>query len=301
MGAELIGPSVQAEPPVLALVAHDGRKEAMARFAVERRDALSRFRLVATGTTGGLVAERTGLPVERLLSGPMGGDQQIGAGIAERRIDALIFLVDPLSPHPHDVDVKALTRLALVHDVPLALDLSTAALVLDGLAARERLRAPVQPDEAEAGFALDPRLEAEGHLVADLPLCRVRLVDDARFPWLVLVPRRPGLVEIADLEPPLRAILRAEVDTCAAVLRGAVRCDKLNVAALGNLVAQLHVHVIARRRDDAAWPAPTFGFGQRQPRATHERIALLARLAAGLAAPSATVATPVLDGRGPNA
>jgi methylglyoxal synthase len=111
----------------LALVAHDAKKDDMANFVAAHREALGRFALVATGTTGARVAERCPeLAVTRLKSGPLGGDQQIGALIAEGRIGALFFFVDPLSPHPHDVDVKALTRLALVYDIPMALNRATA-------------------------------------------------------------------------------------------------------------------------------------------------------------------------------
>ncbi len=111
----------------LALVAHDAKKSEMAEFVRGHRDAIGRFAIFATGTTGSRVLERCPeLSVTRLKSGPLGGDQQIGAMIAEGRVDALIFFVDPLSPHPHDVDVKALTRLALVYDIPMALNRATA-------------------------------------------------------------------------------------------------------------------------------------------------------------------------------
>ena len=111
----------------LALVAHDAKKGELADFVAAHRETIGRFPLVATGTTGSRVTERCPeLAVTRLKSGPLGGDQQIGALIAEGRIGALFFFVDPLSPHPHDVDVKALTRLALVYDIPMALNLATA-------------------------------------------------------------------------------------------------------------------------------------------------------------------------------
>lgn len=110
-----------------ALIAHDDKKAAMAEFAANHRDILSRFQMVATGTTGGRIMEACpGLNVTRVKSGPLGGDQQIGAMIAEGKINALFFFVDPLSPHPHDVDVKALTRLALVYDIPMACNRATA-------------------------------------------------------------------------------------------------------------------------------------------------------------------------------
>jgi methylglyoxal synthase len=111
----------------LALVAHDDKKAEMADFVAAHETALAAFDLYATGTTGKRVMGRCpALAVTRLKSGPLGGDQQVGAMIAEGRIDALIFFVDPLSPHPHDVDVKALTRLALVYDIPMALNRATA-------------------------------------------------------------------------------------------------------------------------------------------------------------------------------
>ena len=111
----------------LALVAHDAKKAGMAEFVAAHAEAMRGFDIYATGTTGARILERCpGLSVTRLKSGPLGGDQQIGAMIAEGRIDALIFFVDPLSPHPHDVDVKALTRLGLVYDIPMALNRATA-------------------------------------------------------------------------------------------------------------------------------------------------------------------------------
>lgn len=108
-------------------------------------------------------------------------------------------------------------------------------------------------------FTLDPRLAADTLPVGDLPLSRVLLMDDTRFPWLVLVPRRAGLVELGDLPREERIVLLDEIDLVAAALRALVAPDKLNVAALGNMVPQLHVHVIARFRHDAAWPAPVWG------------------------------------------
>ena len=113
--------------PTLALVAHDAKKAEMADFVASRVDLIRPFKLVATGTTGARVVERCpDLDVTRLKSGPLGGDQQIGALIAEGQITALIFFVDPLSPHPHDVDVKALMRVSLVYNIPMALNRATA-------------------------------------------------------------------------------------------------------------------------------------------------------------------------------
>lgn len=117
--------------PALALVAHDAKKADMVAFAADHRARLSQFDIFATGTTGGRILEACPeLAVVRLKSGPLGGDQQIGALIAEERLDGLIFFVDPLSPMPHDVDVKALTRLALVYDIPMAMNRSTADMLI---------------------------------------------------------------------------------------------------------------------------------------------------------------------------
>ncbi|MFN4167741.1 MAG: methylglyoxal synthase [Pannonibacter phragmitetus] len=122
---------MEAERPVLALVAHDAKKDAMVAFAQRNEEKLAAFRLVGTGTTGGRIkAACPSLDLTPLKSGPLGGDQQIGAMIAEGRLHGLIFFADPLSPMPHDVDVKALLRLALVYDIPMALNLSTAEILL---------------------------------------------------------------------------------------------------------------------------------------------------------------------------
>lgn len=118
----------------LGLVAHDQKKAAMVAFAERFQNHLAGFDLVATGTTGSRILERCpDLHLTRLKSGPLGGDQQIGAMIAEGRIHGLIFFVDPLSPHPHDVDVKALMRVALVYDLPMALNPATAALLIEAM------------------------------------------------------------------------------------------------------------------------------------------------------------------------
>ncbi len=110
-------------------------------------------------------------------------------------------------------------------------------------------------------FTLDPRLAADSTAVAALGLCDLRLMNDARFAWLLLVPRRPGMAEIIDMEKPDRARLFEEIVKVMGALKTATGCDKLNVAALGNQVRQLHVHVIARFTGDAAWPGPVWGAG----------------------------------------
>ena len=122
----------------IALIAHDEKKDDLVAFAGAHRDFLKRCDLVATGTTGGRVAEAwPELAVRRLKSGPLGGDQQIGALIADGQDDALIFFVDPLTPMPHDVDVKALMRLAIVYDIPMALNRATAEIILTGTKAAQ--------------------------------------------------------------------------------------------------------------------------------------------------------------------
>ena len=117
--------------PRIALVAHDEKKDDMVAFARDHEAYLARCDLVATGTTGQRVADACpALTVRRMKSGPLGGDQQIGALIAEGMIDTLVFFVDPLTPMPHDVDVKALMRLAVLYDIPMALNAATARIVL---------------------------------------------------------------------------------------------------------------------------------------------------------------------------
>jgi diadenosine tetraphosphate (Ap4A) HIT family hydrolase len=111
-------------------------------------------------------------------------------------------------------------------------------------------------------FELDIRLAGDTVVVGDLTLCRVLLMRDSRYAWLVLVPRRAGKVEVSDLPDDEQALLWREVGTAGAALRAIVPCDKLNIGALGNIVRQLHVHIVARREGDAAWPGPVWGFGK---------------------------------------
>jgi diadenosine tetraphosphate (Ap4A) HIT family hydrolase len=110
-------------------------------------------------------------------------------------------------------------------------------------------------------FALDPRLEDESVAVADWPLSTLRLKDDARFHWLLLVPRQPGAVELTDLGPEAYAQLTAEILAAVRLVQEIARPDKVNVATLGNVVPQLHLHVIARHASDAAWPDPVWCHG----------------------------------------
>lgn len=114
----------------IALIAHDAKKQDMVSFVHKHRRILSGFTLVATGTTGGLIAETTGIPVEKMLSGPMGGDQQIGALIAGREVDMVIFFRDPLTAQPHEPDITALLRVCDVHKVPFATNSGTAEILL---------------------------------------------------------------------------------------------------------------------------------------------------------------------------
>jgi methylglyoxal synthase len=114
----------------LALIAHDDRKQEMVEWARENQASLAEHELFATGTTGRVVSEALGLPVTCFLSGPFGGDQQVGAGIAEGRLDCVIFFWDPLQSQPHDVDVKALLRIAVVYDCPIACNRATADFIL---------------------------------------------------------------------------------------------------------------------------------------------------------------------------
>ena len=120
--------------PILGLVAHDARKQALIDWTASRADLVSRCTIYATGTTGARLTEALPqLDIKCLKSGPLGGDQQLGAMIAEQRIDALVFFVDPLSPLPHDVDVKALIRLATLADILFACNQATADAILDAL------------------------------------------------------------------------------------------------------------------------------------------------------------------------
>jgi methylglyoxal synthase len=119
--------------PRFALIAHDKKKDDMVSFAAEYVDFLRGCTLTATGTTGARLANELGLRVERKLSGPSGGDLRIGAALVEGRIDAVIFLRDPMTPHPHEPDVNALVRACDVHNVACATNLATASLVLSQL------------------------------------------------------------------------------------------------------------------------------------------------------------------------
>lgn len=117
----------------IALIAHDAKKEKMVEFAIAYKEVLKEHKLYATGTTGKLIMEATGLSVTRCRSGPMGGDQQIGGMVAGDIIDLVIFLRDPLTAQPHEPDINALLRVCDVHNVPLATNLATAEVMIKGL------------------------------------------------------------------------------------------------------------------------------------------------------------------------
>lgn len=149
---------VAGKAPGIALVAHDGCKRAMIEWARFNRGTLSFFTLYTTGTTGALLNQEVGLHVHRLLSGPYGGDAQIGALVAERRVRCVIFFWDPLTPQPHDVDVKALLRLTVLHNVPTACNRITADFLIssplfgDFFNDSTQTPAPVINDTSEDAF-----------------------------------------------------------------------------------------------------------------------------------------------------
>lgn len=122
----------------IALIAHDQKKPTIIEFCKRHYESLSQCTLVATGTTGKLIQEETGLHVERMLSGPYGGDQQIGAQVASGEIDAVLFFRDPLTAQPHEPDITALLRVCDVHNVPLATNYATADLIIQTLVAKQR-------------------------------------------------------------------------------------------------------------------------------------------------------------------
>lgn len=124
-------------------------------------------------------------------------------------------------------------------------------------------------------FELDERLGNDSALITNIGLCQLRLMNDSRWPWLILVPQRPGISELFELTPLDQAMLTFETNLVAEALKKARQPVKINVAAIGNIVRQLHVHVIARYENDANWPGPVWGFGERQPYEHAERAALV--------------------------
>jgi diadenosine tetraphosphate (Ap4A) HIT family hydrolase len=131
---------------------------------------------------------------------------------------------------------------------------------------------------SEATFTLDERLQRDTSPVISLSLCDVLLMNDARFPWLVLVPRAPGMTEICDLSPNDQAMLWRETTLASEALRSVVPFQKLNLGALGNMVRQLHIHVVGRSEGDAAWPGPVWGSGTAVPYAEEAGASLQQRL-----------------------
>ena len=122
-----------------------------------------------------------------------------------------------------------------------------------------------------ADWLLDPQLQRDSVALGDLPLCQVRLMNDANYPWLLLVPRRANMTEITDLSEADQAQLMREITQAVDALKAETACLKINIAAIGNIVAQLHVHVVARFRTDAAWPKPVWGAA---PARAYEKIAM---------------------------
>jgi diadenosine tetraphosphate (Ap4A) HIT family hydrolase len=127
-------------------------------------------------------------------------------------------------------------------------------------------------------FSLDPQIEAASRFVMLLPLSQLRLMNDTRFPWLLLVPQIPGAEEWTDLNRGQQQQLTIEIDAAAHLVRSFAEPDKINVASLGNIVRQLHIHVVGRKRDDPAWPGPVWGFGSAVPYAEPELDELCGRL-----------------------
>ena len=117
----------------------------------------------------------------------------------------------------------------------------------------------------KAGFEIDARLEAITHPVVWLGLCELRLVNERRWPWLVLVPKRPDIEEMHDLTPLDQAMLTFEVNAVSQMLKSQTRCDKTNIAVIGNRIRQLHMHVVARSEDDPGWPSTVWGQDPREP------------------------------------
>lgn len=137
--------------------------------------------------------------------------------------------------------------------------------------------------EMAQNLSLDPRLLSDSVAVGTLTLCEVRLQDDARFPWLVLVPLRQGATELFDLSAADRAIAIEEIAQCSAALRAGTQCLKINVGALGNIVRQLHIHIVGRNEGDAAWPGPVWGAGTRVPYSETAQSEMIGRLRSALA------------------
>ena len=134
------------------------------------------------------------------------------------------------------------------------------------------------PTTVKAGFELDRRLEADSEPLQWLGLCELRLMNDQRWPWVILVPQRAGIEELHDLTPLDQAMLTFETNLTAEALKRATGCLKINTGALGNVVRQLHVHVVARSENDPNWPGPVWGYGPREPYRRSEMHGLIGRI-----------------------
>ena len=139
--------------------------------------------------------------------------------------------------------------------------------------------------DASEKWQLHPQLENDTAAAGDLGLCRLLVMNDRTYPWLILVPRRDGVSEIIDLNEQDQMQLTAEIATASHALRQVAPCDKLNIAAIGNMVPQLHVHVVARRRGDAAWPRPVWGVAPAVTYATDDLQAFVRRIRIAAALP----------------
>ena len=129
-----------------------------------------------------------------------------------------------------------------------------------------------------AAFELNDRLRDDSDFIVALGLCELRLMDDRRRPWLVLIPQRPGIEELFELKPLDQALLTFETNLVAEALKKVAEATKVNVGALGNIVRQLHVHVVARRENDPNWPGPVWGFGARESYGADEKKALIEKI-----------------------
>lgn len=179
----------------LALIAHDAKKDEMVEFVQRHRPVLSRYRLIATGTTGNRIQQVTGLPVDQKLSGPHGGDAQIAAEVAEGNVVAVVFLVDPLYAQPHEPDIQALLRICNVHAVPLATNTATAEMVMLGLAKKQVAHLIFNPNAGSGNSKqdlaliqqwLDPHYHLQVHLLQP--------GDDARQVAEEAIAQNPALV-----------------------------------------------------------------------------------------------------------
>lgn len=138
------------------------------------------------------------------------------------------------------------------------------------------------PSATHGGFSLDARLDADSEPLQWLGLCELRLMNDRRWPWVVLVPQRAGISELHDLTPLDQAMLTFETNLVAEALKRVTRCEKINTGALGNVVRQLHVHVVARDEGDPNWPGPVWGYGPREPYRRSELHGLIEKIRAAL-------------------